>query len=92
MRNNLECNNCGQVFKKRELLKEHLEKIHNTKCLECKFCGKLFWGGWYAAQLEKHIMNVHEMDKIRDKYKCDICDKTWKSREAFRAHQNFGKY
>ena len=77
------CDICDRALASHSALKIHLLTIHNkvdSKAHQCKICGKLFA---IASLLDKHVGRFHE--KRRD-FVCEICEKTFASKECVKAH------
>ena len=66
----LECNLCGKLFKKTEVMEAHMKRDHqgNATPWECDLCGK---GFTRKASLEEHVAR-HQGKKQRH---CVACDK-----------------
>ena len=66
----LECNLCGKLFKKAEVMEAHMKRDHqgNNTPWECDLCGK---GFTRKASLEEHVAR-HQGKKQRH---CVTCDK-----------------
>ena len=66
----LECNLCGKLFKKTEVMEAHMKRDHqgNSTPWECDLCGK---GFTRKASLEEHVAR-HQGKKQRH---CVTCDK-----------------
>ena len=66
----LECNLCGKLFKKTEVMEAHMKRDHqgNNTPWECDLCGK---GFTRKASLEEHVAR-HQGKKQRH---CVTCDK-----------------
>lgn len=74
------CDECGRAFLRRPDMLQH-KKIHSRtefKCAQCPFVANC------KATLRIHRLEMHVNDKA--KFKCHICDKTFKSDDILRPH------
>ena len=87
-----ECVYCKISFKSREFLESHIENHHCTICGSGQFFKRF-------ANLNEHKKNVHEEPKIDEKvhkepkksvlkYKCDLCEKSFRWNVHFQSHVN----
>ena len=75
-----ECVYCGQVFKKRYLLKRHFPIHTGEKNYSCSICGKSFKSG---STLSRHKV-AHRNDL---KYDCETCHKEFTRQSSLTAHK-----
>ena len=95
------CNICEKMLFTSELLKDHLQFIHNLKKDEieggnaetkCQFCGESFI---QKLQLQRHTTSIHE-DECNEQHRsegspfpCNICQKVLFSSELLEDHLQF---
>ena len=95
------CNICEKMLFTSELLKDHLQFIHNLKKDEieggnaetkCEFCGESFI---QKLQLQRHTTSIHE-DECNEQHRsegspfpCNICHKVLFSSELLEHHLQF---
>ena len=96
------CDLCGKKCKRKYNLYAHKRKVHNAfninfKALRnteehsntCKMCGEAFAS---IQQFEAHIVfkvcreQVEAVKAIEEKYKCDLCDRSYKHKKSLLAH------
>ena len=80
---NFVCTFCSKTFKKKALLKRHMQTHSTEKPYKCEHtnCGKAFKN---QSQLYNHIQRVHFK---QTKHKCTICDKTFTRIDNMKRHQ-----
>ena len=80
-----ECEFCEKSFNNSVSLKVHIRKLHKNPRKDCKLCEvkKSFAS---TSALKKHMDDVHKGIK---KFKCDLCDKKFKSKVGIEYHKNF---
>ncbi|KAM7349713.1 transcription factor grauzone-like [Cochliomyia hominivorax] len=77
-----ECEHCSKRIRNYNLFQKHLRSHNNDKEVECHMCNKSFTSEF---DLDRHINNIHK--KI-PQHVCDICGRIYKSKDAFKRHQN----
>ena len=70
------CHICDFGTRWRSRLKEHIDKFHGKKTIQCKYCQKCFSR---SDLLEKHL-------KIHEGYECSFCGKRFNSRQGRQYH------
>ena len=70
------CHICDFGTRWRSRLKEHMDKFHGKKTIQCKYCQKCFSR---SDLLEKHL-------KIHEGYECSFCGKRFNSRQGRQYH------
>ena len=79
----LNCRKCDEIFECKNLLKNHIRKIHPSS-IQCKLCEKVFSRN---SDLEAHIKAQHE---TATNHKCEYCDKTfvlkWRAQKHEKNH------
>ncbi|XP_053687989.1 zinc finger protein 141-like [Sabethes cyaneus] len=73
------CEICGLQFKRKSIMKEHMETHANERKYKCTRCDKSFIK---SATLKRHRKTVHENVRIP----CDHCPRTFLRREVQRDH------
>ncbi|XP_055375090.1 zinc finger protein 28-like [Condylostylus longicornis] len=74
------CELCGNVYKKRALLTDHMRWHSGSKDFKCEICGKEFLLNTYLAR------HVRTHTGIRN-YKCSFCSRTFYTNGLKRAHE-----
>ena len=72
------CKECGKVYNYQKLLRHHIENSHK-RYYNCEKCNKAYNN---LPQLKQHIKSAHEGHR----YKCGLCDRDFKSHEAYKQH------
>ena len=79
------CSYCEKVLKNDMLLKNHITRVHKTekRQIMCTFvgCGVLFL---FQSNMTTHL-STHLSKKF---FKCEVCDKTFKSKTGLMAHKS----
>ena len=71
---------CAKLFKTKENLRDHKEKMHRKPECECSKCGQKFSTNYI---LQRHTEAVHE--KISN-YSCAICAKLYSRKDVLKKH------
>ena len=79
-----QCEFCEKSFNKSVSLKVHIRKLHKNPRKDCKLCEKKSFAS--TSALKKHMDDVHKGLK---KFKCELCDKKFKSKVGIEYHKNF---
>ena len=79
------CNYCTMNFNNYDSLKSHIACNH-LRAFKCQHCDRRFRK---CYDLEEHLVNVHEEEKM---YNCDICElrfvTNWRYKKHIDAHNN----
>ncbi|KAI5740499.1 hypothetical protein M8J76_004446 [Diaphorina citri] len=78
------CPLCSKQFSKLTTLKRHVGIHMKTQPVRCGYCGQFFLD---LGRLNAHIRQRHTSNK-KIYYKCDKCNKTYKSKYKFERHKN----
>ncbi|KAI8127113.1 Zinc finger protein 208 [Lucilia cuprina] len=74
-----ECDKCGRKYAQKNILREHVQRMHGSKEFSCGFCGKLFA---IKSELKVHTM-VHTAEKP---HVCELCGKAFRIKTQLRYH------
>ena len=77
------CGQCGKNFARKALLNEHLAEVHGdnkARKMQCKVCNKWMSN---AKIMEGH----HNMHMGTKPFKCDFCEKSYRTRGNMAAHR-----
>ncbi|CAL8068564.1 unnamed protein product [Orchesella dallaii] len=75
------CSRCGETVTGLQAKKEH-DADRDRTCLVLHYCSTCGKGYTSAQRLESHMRKVH----IENRFKCTICDKTFKAKLNLRNH------
>ena len=79
------CEKCNKTFRDKSNLNCHIRGVHEgERNLVCTYCGKAFF---QPHDLKRHVEMKHERPNLRE-YNCDICDKSYKTKEYLKLHKN----
>ena len=83
------CNDCGETFRGKEKLKQHVQDSHTLPSYKCSVCSKKFK---HRANYRKHLQ-IHESDGTEKNVCCPFCPKkfryeSYKARHVKRVHKN----
>ena len=80
-----QCDKCAKNFKTVGLLNSHVKGMHEEQeNATCKECNKVFKN---SKSLRDHFRNMHSgADRIRTKYVCDDCGKSFLQKNNFQNH------
>lgn len=76
------CDVCGKLFKNSSILSKHMltHLPESQKPYQCSICSERF--------AKKHMLKKHKLKHPDEgEYKCDICDKTVRSKSALMSHK-----
>ena len=81
------CPHCSYMTWTQNEMNLHVNRAHISKPSSCPFCGKL------VKKLKYHVeriqCNVPENERIYQKLKCDLCDKTFSLKSGLKHHMAF---
>ena len=77
---NFKCDECSLSFYQKDMLLKHI-KTHKEKLYSCPDCDKSFLS---KIHYENHISS----HKTIDQFKCDSCDKVFKTKKGLSIHRN----
>lgn len=81
--NQPKCKKCGETFRTRNLLKEHLVKEHTEVLYKCNVCGKSYaWEPCYKRHMRIHDASI----KPKAPLFCDECGLAFASRPSLKQH------
>ena len=90
----VKCNLCEKIFGSEVTLKNHLKYAHSDKKLEsCSHCTATFK---QKKNLRAHLLNIHSIDQMREKYcedksnnifKCEDCDSEFSYKKSLKVHR-----
>ncbi|XP_058817965.1 zinc finger protein 268-like [Topomyia yanbarensis] len=72
------CDECGQRFRKQELLDKHIQQGHPEKEYQCNYCGQSF----ESKRALSHHVRVHE-----GKFRCAHCTLQFVTEKALQNHE-----
>lgn len=85
------CNICKETFNSEPLLLEHMKihsdvevKVEDEEKFQCSECGRVFSK---SRSLAMHLKK-HKNKEIHDVYKCDNCQKEFRTKSLLRRHIN----
>ncbi|CAG9801771.1 unnamed protein product [Chironomus riparius] len=80
-----QCDLCGQIFKYRRLLQNHINAIHEEALtVQCKYCTRLFAN---TTTRDSHQQLLHKDQKENQKiFKCTECAAGFEMKEELRIH------
>ncbi|GAB0087909.1 hypothetical protein DMENIID0001_022740 [Sergentomyia squamirostris] len=84
MVSDIQCAECGKIFRSRDSLKKHMSLHTGNLPYTCEICGKGFiWKEGVRRHLFKHLGIVNETSPV-----CNICGKRMSRESALKAHMN----
>jgi transcription elongation factor Elf1 len=72
----LKCIYCAKFMKNKGLSKYHIDKWHSDIVIKCNFHEGCLTFFKTEQDKEKHINEVHKVEKIREKFDCIYCGQT----------------
>ena len=75
------CAICGKILRNRELLRNHMKKVHETIRYQCLICNEAFTHhSDFYTHLATHSLNDHEA------LKCNLCDEYFSDSASLISH------
>jgi len=81
MKEDIPCDECGEIFRSVQHLKTHVNSTHNIN--PCPVCGEMV----AKKKLFHHVQVKHTANQDR-KYKCDMCGKGFLDNQKLNDHKN----
>lgn len=78
----IKCDKCDNMFKRKDHLRIHIEKVHEKNYVPCKHCQRTFAQKGY---LNKHITKVHFPEKLK-LLECSMCENKYQEKDALKKH------
>ncbi|XP_038113171.1 zinc finger protein interacting with ribonucleoprotein K [Culex quinquefasciatus] len=82
-----QCEICEEIFGKKKLLREHLDRRHPGQVLSSHRCGICFKSFKLRSNLRQHV-RIHTGERP---FRCDICGKTFVQGSALTVHKELHK-
>ena len=76
------CPECGESFRYKRKLRDHILVVHEGNEYECQFCKKTFNA---KSSMQTHIRTIHEGRKPEPS-KCSLCDRYFTTKAQVKVH------
>ena len=76
------CPECGESFRYKRKLRDHILVVHEGYEYECQFCKKKFNA---KSSMQTHVRTIHEGRKPEPS-KCSLCDRYFTTKAQVKVH------
>ena len=76
------CPECGESFRYKRKLRDHILVVHEGNEYECQFCKKTFNA---KSSMQTHVRTIHEGRKPEPS-KCSLCDRYFTTKAQVKVH------